>query len=142
MRQFYIFFNSAETWNQIVCCYLCIYLFLPVFACCDHKVLICKTISWSRHAKTGKNRYLNKQKSTSNPISSFGLIEENTELSHIHLDVITSFLNPLFYLSSDFFNFRLQFLFSLIWRKLRKVVLFVVSTIGRWNCLKDEIDIA
>ena len=32
--------------------------------------------------KTGKT-----QKSTNNPMSSFGIIEENIELSHIHLAV-------------------------------------------------------
>ena len=30
---------------------------------------------------------VNTQKSTNNPMSSFGLIEENIELSHIHLAV-------------------------------------------------------
>ena len=31
--------------------------FLPVLAWCDHKiVLICRTILWSHHARTGKNR--------------------------------------------------------------------------------------
>jgi hypothetical protein len=32
-------------------------------------------------------KQVNTQKSTSNPMSSFGLIEENMELSHIHLAV-------------------------------------------------------
>ena len=43
---------------------LLISLFLPVFAWCDHKncfVLICRTILWSHHAKTGKNTEINKQ---------------------------------------------------------------------------------
>ena len=45
------------------------------------------------------------------------------------------------YLSGDLFDFRLQFLFSLIWWKLGKVVLFVVTTIKRWVCLKEMIKI-
>ena len=32
-------------------------------------------------------KQVNTQKSTNNPLSSFGLIEENKELSHIHLAV-------------------------------------------------------
>ena len=38
----------------------------------------CKT--WKKQGNT--------QKSTNNPMSSFGLIEENMEMSHIHLAVM------------------------------------------------------
>ena len=34
----------------------------------------------------------NSAKSTNNPMSSFGLVEENMELSHIHLAVMTDFI--------------------------------------------------
>jgi hypothetical protein len=37
-------------------------------------------------------KQVNTQKSTNNPMSSFGLIEENLELSHIHLAVSNAFL--------------------------------------------------
>jgi hypothetical protein len=40
MRQLHILFNEAKTWHGIVCWFLCIYLFLPVFAWCDHKIVL------------------------------------------------------------------------------------------------------
>ena len=40
MRQLHILFNEAKTWHWIVCWFLWIYLFLPVFAWCAHKIVL------------------------------------------------------------------------------------------------------
>ena len=40
MRKFHIFSNQAKTWIRIVCWFLCIHLFLSVFAWCDHKIVL------------------------------------------------------------------------------------------------------
>ena len=68
MRQLQILFIYAKDWHRIVCWFLCIYLFLPVFAwCCDHKIVL----FWSAEqfydhimqklVKTGKNTEINTQ---------------------------------------------------------------------------------
>ena len=60
--------------------------FVPVLARRDHKIvffLICRTILWSYHARTGTKQG-NSARSTNNPMSSFGLIEWNFEPSHIY----------------------------------------------------------
>jgi hypothetical protein len=65
---------------------------LPVFARCEHRIVLQIKIkqfydqimqNWYKQVKT--------QKSTNNPMSSFGFIEENMELSHIHLVVTIIF---------------------------------------------------
>ena len=40
IRQLHSLFNHAKTWHGIVCWFLCIYLFLPVFAWCAHKMFL------------------------------------------------------------------------------------------------------
>ena len=73
MRQFHIFFNQAKNWHRIVCWFLCFYLFLPVFAWCDHNIVLqIKTKQFSDHIM---QKLVKTQNSTNNPISSFGLIE-------------------------------------------------------------------
>ena len=67
MRQLRILFNWAKTWHRIVCWFLCISLFLPVLAWCDHKIVF----FWSAEqfydhimqelVKTGKYIEINKQ---------------------------------------------------------------------------------
>jgi hypothetical protein len=67
MRHFHIFLDYAITWHRIVFWFLCIYLFLPVFAWCDHKIVL----FWSAEqlynhiiqnlVKTGINTEINKQ---------------------------------------------------------------------------------
>ena len=61
LRQFHIFFNQAKTWHWIVCWFLCIYLFLPVFAWYDHKIVLFGSAEqyhdhiMQKLVKTGKN---------------------------------------------------------------------------------------
>ena len=66
---------------------LLISVFLPVLTCCEPKIVLIiyqyRTISGSHQVRTG-TRYLKTQKSTNNQSSSFGLIDENMELSRIH----------------------------------------------------------
>ena len=67
MRQLHSLFNEAKTWHWIVCWFLCIYLFLPVFAWCAHKIVL----FWSAEqfyehimqklVKTGKYTEINKK---------------------------------------------------------------------------------
>ena len=67
MRQLHILFNKAKTWHRIVCWFLCIYLFLLVFAWCAHKIVLqIKTKQYYEHimqklVKTGKYTEINKQ---------------------------------------------------------------------------------
>ena len=79
IRQFHIFFNRAKNWHRIVCWFLCFYLFLPVFAWCDHKIVL----FWSaeQYYDHIMQKQVKTQKSTNNTMSIFGLIEENMELS-------------------------------------------------------------
>jgi hypothetical protein len=67
MRQFHIFSNQAKNWHWIVCWFLYFYLFLPVFAWCDHNIVLqIKTKQFydnimQKLVKTGKNTEINKQ---------------------------------------------------------------------------------
>ena len=57
MRQLQILFNKARNWHCIVCSISWISMFLPLLAWCDHKIVQqIKTILWSHHASSGKNR--------------------------------------------------------------------------------------
>ena len=67
MRQFHIFLNQTKTWLWIVCRFLCFYLFLPLFAWCDHNIVLqIKTKQFYDHimqkvVKTGKKTEINKE---------------------------------------------------------------------------------
>ena len=67
MRQLQICFNQPKTWHQIVCWFNWIYLYLPVLAWCDHKIVLqMKTKQFYDHimqklVKTGKTTEINKQ---------------------------------------------------------------------------------
>ena len=67
------YFLQLRTWHRIVCWFLCFDKFLHdvIIKLC---FLVCRTILWSHRAKTSKKR-VKPQKSTNNPMSSFGLIE-------------------------------------------------------------------
>ena len=83
-RQFHIFFNQDKNWHGIVCQFL----FWPVFARCDHNIVLqIKTKQFSDHItqklETGKNTKINKHFDVN-----FGLIKKNLELSHIYQAVI------------------------------------------------------
>ena len=54
MRQLQILFNETRTWHRIVCWFLWIYLFLPVLAWCDHKIVFFFFYLLSHHKRTGK----------------------------------------------------------------------------------------
>ena len=49
MRQLHISFNLAKTWYWIVRWFLCFWLFLPVFAWCDHKSVLQFKTKWTHH---------------------------------------------------------------------------------------------
>ena len=82
MRQLHILFNETKTWHRIVCWFLWFYLFLPVFAWCDHKIVL-QIITKQFYDHT-MQKLIKTGKYTNNPMSSFGLIEYNLELSCIY----------------------------------------------------------
>ena len=71
MRQLHILFNKAKTWHRIVCWFLCIYLFLLVFARCDHKIVLFS--SAEQFYDHIMQKLVKTQKSANNRMSNFGL---------------------------------------------------------------------
>ena len=66
---------------------LLISVYLPVFALCAHKIVL--QIKTKQLYELIMQKPVQTGKSPNNSISNFGLIEENIELSHIHLAVHT-----------------------------------------------------
>ena len=81
-------FSSIKPKRTIVFFYLCVYPFLSVFTFCEPKVVF--HLQNKFRFATGKNRQelVNTQKSTNNRLSYFGWIEENVDVSLIHLAVL------------------------------------------------------
>ena len=83
-RQLHIFFTQAKTWHRNVCWFSWISMNSPVFEWCDHRIVFFFDLQNNFMVTSWKNWGIqgNSAKSINNPMSSFGLIEENMELSH------------------------------------------------------------